>query len=201
MTDTDLAERLHHLAAHAPVPVVTTADDVRRGRRRLRRRRLAEAGGAALAVAAVTGLALGAAGPQRATVPDPAPAGRPAAGQVEDLVRARGEVDVTKAQLLALTEQLEGTFDVRRTRLLALGGSTSWADARADQCPAGWTCQDVDVEGASRAKIASDGTSAQAIAEFPEGVVVVTFSSAAAVPGGLPYHDPDADAAQVRVRD
>ncbi|MCR1786530.1 hypothetical protein KVF89_28610 [Nocardioides carbamazepini] len=221
LIDTDLAARLYHLSDGAPVPTVATADDVRRGRGRLRRRRLARvgAGGTTLAVATVTGLALGVPGTQQAApaptaqqppavqapqqaprqVPQQAP-GEAVAAKVEALARTQGHAVVRLDQLLAMSSVLEDDFG-RETTQLAIGASVTWQGAGADECPAGWDCRDADVADASRAKVASDDTTTQVIAEFPQGVVILSFTTADAFPADLAYRDPSPDPAGLRLRD
>lgn len=209
LIDTDLAARLHRLSDGAPVPTLAPADDVRRGRGRLRRRRLAQAGagGATLVIAAVAGLALGF--PTAEQSPTPAAAAGSAGGQTRqgldadaarELVRARGDVEVTMAQLMTMTDALEAAFGDRRPPGLAIGTARTWADAGAEHCPAGWDCRDADVADASRAKVASDGSSAQVVAELPQGVVVMSFLGPGADPAGLAYLDPHPDPARLRLR-
>ncbi|MDQ6523663.1 hypothetical protein RB608_08645 [Nocardioides sp. LHD-245] len=219
LIDTELAARLYHLTDGAPVPVVPTVDDVRRGRGRLRRRRLARvgAGGTTLAVATVTGLALGVPGTQHAApapiaqqppvaqAPRPAPQqapGEAVAAEVQDLARsAPGGAGVTLAQMLAMTDVLDDDLGGGQTMHVGIGTPTSWQDARADQCPAGWDCRDVDVADASRAKVATKDVTTQVIAEFPEGIAVLSFTGADEFPADLAFRDPNPDPAGLRLGD
>ncbi|WP_436700212.1 hypothetical protein [Nocardioides sp. BYT-33-1] len=222
LIDTDLAARLAHLTDAAPVPAVPTADDVRRGRGRLRRRRLARAGagGTTLAVAAVTGLALGVPGGQQAAAPAPGPAAQVAppvqpqapqaprsaprdavAAKAPDLARAPGDAGVTLAQMLAMSEVLDDDLGGGQTMHLSIGTPDSWQEAGADRCAAGWDCRDVDVADASRAKVASAGATSQVIAEFPQGIAVLSFTTADAFPATLAFRDPNPDPAGLRLGD
>jgi hypothetical protein len=219
LIDTDLAARLAHLTDAAPVPAVPTADDVRRGRGRLRRRRLARAGagGTTLAVAAVTGLALGVPAGQQAAAPAPGPASQAAppvqpqaphsaprdevAAKVEALARTPGDAGVTLAQMLAMSEVLDDDLGGGQTMHLSIGTPDSWQEAGADRCAAGWDCRDVDVADASRAKVASAGATSQVIAEFPQGIAVLSFTTADAFPATLAFRDPNPDPAGLRLGD
>lgn len=218
LIDTDLAARLYHLTDGAPVPVVPTAEDVRRGRGRLRRRRLARVGASSttLAAATVTGLALGVPGGQQAAAPAPDPVVQEApaaqapqaaprdavAAEVQDLARsAPGGAGVTLAQMLAMTDVLDDDLGGGRTMHLSIGTPASWQGAGADQCAAGWDCRDVDVADASRAKVAAKDATTQVIAEFPDGIAVLSFTGADEFPADLAFRDPNPDPAGLRLRD
>ncbi len=206
-TDLDerlLTERLHRLAAH-PGPAdlaglaAHPADDVRRGRTRLRRTRWAAAGGATAAVAALsTGvLALAGTGGLGTTTPDreaPAPVAAPPApreqprlpqevrvpeaaqgGLAAALREAPGARDDWADDLAAMGAVLDGqVVDVMQ---LGIGDLPSWQGAGVADCPDTWTCDDVQVAGASKARSATRGPVTQLVAEFPEHVLTVAVST------------------------
>lgn len=200
MNDTDLlTDRLHHLGERAPVPDVAATDDVRRGRGRLRRRRLAGVAGSAALAVTVGGVALAVGtGADPVTRVDPATppvAQQPAAPREQGppvriggvKVGAQASRATTLQDLLALSSALERTEGKRVYGLLAIGQADTWAAARANACPTGWTCTPIDVEGAQRARRATDGTTTQAVAQFPSGVAILTLTDAAHFPAVLPY--------------
>lgn len=209
MNDTDLlTDRLHHLGDRAPVPDVPTTDDLRRGRGRLRRRRLAAVAGTAAVAVTAGGVALAAgtgADPHTRVDPATAPvAQQPSApraapdpvaqpGKAPSVriggvkVGAQASRATTLQDLLALSSALEQTEGKRVYGLLAIGQADTWAAARANTCPTGWTCTPIDVEGAQRARRATDGTTTQAVAQFPSGVAILTLTDADHFPAGLPY--------------
>ena len=70
--ETDLIERLHAVAAGFSMPVVSAAEDMRRGRRRVRRNRGLVVGAAAAAVLVIVGVTAAVGGQDRAVGPQPA---------------------------------------------------------------------------------------------------------------------------------
>lgn len=188
--DTDLlTERLHHLGDAAPVPPTAPADDVRRGRRRLRRNRVLAVAGTATAVAALAGVGFAVTGStsttaDRAAAPpaagQPAPEGdtdeaRLAGVLVGEVVESGGEYRI--AYLLATAAVIEKEMGDRPWATLGVGEAPSWKASGAPDCPAGWTCEAADVKGASRAKLATDGTVSQVVAKFPKQVLVLSLST------------------------
>jgi hypothetical protein len=197
---TDLEDRLNQqlriLTDHLDVPASDPGADLRRGRRRRHRVRLGVVAGTAATVAAVSGASVGIGG-QIAADDAPAPdrtADVPVAAA--PVVPQLPEVEVEDVRPGALTEALtaEAALAVvndRTERLLAmaaridtevgdhawrevgLGEVKSWAAAGVDDCPDGWTCEDVDVEGASRAALATRGGEVQAVADFGDQVLTI----------------------------
>lgn len=199
--DTDLlAERLHLLADDAPLPSTAAGDDVRRGRRRLAARRLAAVAGAgAVATAAVA--ALGVAPAERAedaAAPPAAPgvANVPAlpAGperlDLSGLLRdGPGEALFTLAEVERFSDAIRGRYPERGYRYAA-ATSTDWAATGAGTCPAGWTCGDLRVGGATHARWAESGEVRQAAVDFGGDVIVVTLSTEDSPPDDLAWTVP-----------
>ncbi|WP_418057974.1 hypothetical protein [Pimelobacter simplex] len=205
MNDTDLlTDRLHHLSDRAPVPPVAPAEDVRRGRGRLRRRRLAAVAGTAAVAVTIGGVALTGGGPGAVTSVDPAapaapaaPVAPPAAQDLRSLVDElrvggvrSGEVgpdDLTVVDLSALAAVIESVHGIERYRHVAIAHAPSWRWAGATDCAAGWTCEPLAIDGARRARTATDGTTSQVVAQFPRSVVIISFSDADDFPAELAY--------------
>lgn len=199
-----LADHLHRVADRAPVPTTPVADDVRRGRGRLRRRRaLVAAGSAAVVALTAGGFALVGGGTEQrsaeppvadgpveggleAGVPDGVPAREPLVRQLESL-RDEGDPAITLAELSAMTEVLQDRLRGDRVLWFRVGRGTSWDAVGGDVCPSGWTCEDVTVDGASRAVFARSGTVRQLVVELPGDAVVLTFNTVDERPTELAY--------------
>ncbi|MFC5728674.1 MULTISPECIES: hypothetical protein [Nocardioides] len=206
--DTDLlTERLHHLCDAAPVPPTAPADDVRRGRRRLRRNRVLAIAGTATAVAVLAGAGFAATGststadrtaePPVAGQPVPersVPQGEIDEAQLAEILTGLAEQAEAEAGASLTLDKLQAMVDVVKAnpsnptmRRVAIDGARSWRSAGAAGCPANWTCKDVAVEGASRARWAASGAVWQLVVDFPSGVVILTGNAASERAADLAY--------------
>lgn len=204
MMDTDLlTERLTGLTDTVDLPGTTTNDDIGRGRRRLRWRRTVAAAGSLAAVAAISGgaWALGLGRYEEVPVAH-APADRqdkvegdvaadgPALTRDEQLEGVFAEAEsagYSLDEVLAMVGLVRDSFGSEEPVSVAIGEATSWKDSGAPTCPAGWSCEDADVKDASRAKLASKGETSQVVAQFPDRVLVLTYTSADSVGPDLAY--------------
>jgi hypothetical protein len=205
LLEAQLTDRLHRLAEEVELPQSTPEDDVRRGQGRLRRRRALTVAGSGAAVAALVGAGFAVTGSaptaDRAIAPpaveQPASERRvPDRIEKERLESSRddqlqhllvdglvGEVVAESkgtyrlSYLLAATEALEDELGARSWVKIGVGEAASWKASGAPDCPAGWTCEDVDVRGADRARLATSDTVSQVVVEFPEQVLIVSLST------------------------
>ncbi|WP_435771625.1 hypothetical protein [Nocardioides sp. SYSU DS0651] len=192
-----LGDRLHRLASEVEVPGFAPGDDVRRGRGRLRRNQALAAAGSVVTVAALAGAATTLGGApageeQAATTPAAEQRQRPAAPKAAEapgrtpvgtLEQRLGEVATDDegsgqlAQLQAVAAALDDQLGDQPWVRLGMGAAPTWEETGAADCPTGWTCEDVAVEGASRARLATKAGVSQVAAEFPGQVVVVTVTT------------------------
>ncbi|WP_028656738.1 hypothetical protein [Nocardioides sp. J54] len=194
-----LDQQLRLLADQLDVPATDPDADLRRGRRRHRRVRTGAVAGTAATVAAVSAAGFSTGGQlaaDDAPVPDrttpathdgPAAAGPgPALPEVEVRdVRPGALTDALAAgaglaagddrtdRFLAMAARIDTEVGDQAWREVGLGEVESWSGAGVDDCPAGWTCEDVDVEGATRAALATRRGEVQAVADFGDQVLTV----------------------------
>jgi hypothetical protein len=205
LLEAQLAGRLHDLAEGVALPRATPEDDVRRGRGRLRRNRALGVAGSAATLAVLAGAGFAVAGPPTAdrAVTPPAvtsPAERPAAkgeqqprltdeiaGLAADQPAKGGRDAFTLAEMAAMSEVFEDRLPAGGVQWLGIGRATSWRSSGATDCPAGWTCEDVAVRGAPRARWASSGPVRQLVADLPSGVLVLSVNAADERPAELAY--------------
>ncbi|TWG92043.1 hypothetical protein L615_007400000070 [Nocardioides sp. J9] len=193
-----LDQQLRLLADQLDVPATDPDADLRRGRRRHRRVRTGAVAGTAATVAAVSAAGFSTGGQlaaDDAPVPDrttpathDAPAAAPGAALPEVEVRDVRPGALTDAlaagaglaagddrtdRFLAMAARIDTEVGDQAWREVGLGEVESWSGAGVDDCPAGWTCEDVDVEGATRAALATRRGEVQAVADFGDQVLTV----------------------------
>jgi hypothetical protein len=181
MNDRLLTARTHELAAAIDAPPTTASDDLCRGRGRARRVRAGLVAGA-LATGVAGGVAWSSVGGARDAA-EPAPAPATASSGLATVTPAR----VGPGTVQDLLDELEARAP-KPVRLRVIGRATSWQTTGAHGCRAGWTCEDVSVAGARRARFATDGVVAEVVAELPrEGVVLLVVSTEGSLPRQLAY--------------
>ncbi|UMG93528.1 hypothetical protein [Nocardioides sp. TF02-7] len=209
----DLTERLRRIGDDLDLPTAPPSADVRRGRRRLRRHRGTVVAGSALAVSGVAGglglagpIAAGPAEPPAERVADDAAVAAPVPGDRSRAAPDREQLlsemtqqapggagtEVSIGELEAAAAAAEAVAGDQPWFRIAMGSGGSWQESGATGCASGWTCEDVTVEGAARARSAvTDGTT-QVVAEFDGGVVVLTVGHVeGAEPGSLAFEGGD----------